>query len=159
MGLPWEKRGARMDETIDIVRGLTAGGWFEYDGDVWQLDRCKITPVSAQPIPILVGGHSAPALRRAAQRGDGWIHAGGDAGELAEMIPRVQRLRAEYGRERDPFEIHAMSIDAYTPDGVRRLEDAASPTRSSASGGPTRPSPTRNRWTRRSTCSAASPTA
>jgi probable F420-dependent oxidoreductase len=124
MGLPWEKRGARMDEAIDIVRGLTAGGWFEYDGDVWQLDRCKIAPVPARPIPILVGGHSAPALRRAASRGDGWIHAGGDAAELAEMVPQLQQLRAGYGREHEPFEIHAVSIDAYSPDGVRRLEDA-----------------------------------
>ena len=123
MGLPWEKRGIRMDETVDIVRGLCAGGWFEYDGEVWKLDKCKITPVPTQPIPILVGGHSAPALRRAALRGDGWIHAGGDASDLAEMIPRLHQLRAEYGRERDPFEIHAVSIDAYTPDGVRRLED------------------------------------
>jgi probable F420-dependent oxidoreductase len=124
MGLPWEKRGARMDETIDIVRGLTAGGWFEHDGEVWQLDRCKIAPVPSQPIPILVGGHSPPALRRAAQRGDGWIHGGGgDASDLAAMITRVRQLRADYGRERDPFEIHAISVDAYSADGVRRLED------------------------------------
>ena len=113
-----------MDETIDIVRGLTAGGWFEYDGETWQLDRCKISPVSGQPIPILVGGHSAPALRRAAQRGDGWIHAGGDAGDLVEMVAKVNKLRVDYGREREPFEIHAISMDAYSPDGVRRLEDA-----------------------------------
>ena len=124
MGLPWEKRGVRMDECIDIVRGLTAGDWFEYDGEVSHLDRCKITPVPAQPIPILVGGHAPPALRRAALRGDGWIHAGGDASELAAMITRVQKLRADYGRDRDPFEIHAISIDAYSADGVRRLEDA-----------------------------------
>ncbi len=124
MGVPWEHRGARMDETIDIVRGLTAGGWFEYHGDVCQLDRCKITPVPVRPIPILVGGHSPPALRRAAARGDGWIHAGGDAGDLAQMVEQVRTLRAGYGRERDPFEIHAISVDAYSPDGVRRLEDA-----------------------------------
>jgi probable F420-dependent oxidoreductase len=124
MGLPWEKRGARMDETIDIVRGLTAGGWFEYDGEVWQLDRGKISPVPSQPIPILVGGHSPPALRRAALRGDGWIHGGGgEAGDLGAMITRVQQLRADYGRQHDPFEIHAISVDAYSPDGVRRLED------------------------------------
>ena len=40
------------------------------------------------------------------------------------MIKHVQQLRVEYGRDRDPFEIHAVSIDAYSPDGVRRLEDA-----------------------------------
>ena len=60
MGLPWEKRGARMDETVDIIRGLMSGGWFEYKGDVWQLDRCKITPVPVQAVPILVGGDPLP---------------------------------------------------------------------------------------------------
>jgi hypothetical protein len=40
------------------------------------------------------------------------------------MIPQLHRLRAEYGRADEPFEIHAVSMDAYTPDGVRRLEDA-----------------------------------
>src|SRR4051794_17659877 len=39
MQLPWERRGVRMDETIDVVRGLTAGGWFAYDGDVLHVDR------------------------------------------------------------------------------------------------------------------------
>ncbi len=123
MQVPWERRGMRMDETIDVVRGLTAGDWFEYDGEVLQVDRCKICPVPAQPIPILVGGHAAPALRRAALRGDGWIHAGGDADELARMLARVHELRAEYGREREPFEIHVISLDAFTVDGAHRLED------------------------------------
>jgi alkanesulfonate monooxygenase SsuD/methylene tetrahydromethanopterin reductase-like flavin-dependent oxidoreductase (luciferase family) len=121
MQVPWERRGVRMDETIDVVRGLTAGGWFEYHGEVLQVDRCKICPVPAQPIPILVGGHAEPALRRAARRGDGWIHAGGDAEELTKMLGRVHELRAEYGRGHDPFEIHVISLDAFTVDGAHRL--------------------------------------
>ncbi len=123
MQLPWERRGVRMDETIDVVRGLTAGGWFEYRGEVLQVDRCKICPVPTQPIPILVGGHAPPALRRAAKRGDGWIHAGGDAAELGGMLARVHELRAEYGRANEPFEIHVISMDAFSVDGVRRLEE------------------------------------
>ncbi len=122
MDVPWEKRGVRMDEDIDIVRGLCAGGWFEYNGEVVQLDRCKISPVPDQPIPILVGGHAAPALRRAALRGDGWIHAGGDPAELGTMLEKLRALRAEYGRE-GPFEIHVISMDAFSVDGARRLED------------------------------------
>ena len=39
------------------------------------------------------------------------------------MLARLGELRKEYGRERDPFEVHAISLDAYTVDGVRRLED------------------------------------
>jgi probable F420-dependent oxidoreductase len=123
MQLPWERRGVRMDETVDVVRGLTAGGWFEYHGDVLHVERCKISPVPTRPIPILVGGHAPPALRRAARQGDGWIHAGGNATELTEMITRVHELRAEYGRERGPFEIHVISLDAFSIDGARRLEE------------------------------------
>jgi len=52
------------------------------------------------------------------------MHAGGgQAQDLGSAIARLVELRREYGREREPFEIHVISLDAYTPDGVRRLED------------------------------------
>jgi probable F420-dependent oxidoreductase len=123
MDVPWEGRGKRMDEMVDVLRGLTAGGWFEYHGVHVDLERCKITPVPETPIPLLVGGHADVALRRAARAGDGWIHAGGDPAELGTMIARVHALRAEYGRADEPYEIHAISLDAFSVDGVHRLED------------------------------------
>jgi probable F420-dependent oxidoreductase len=123
LGLPWDDRGKRMDECVDIVRGLTNGGWFEYEGEVIKLARCKISPTPSQPIPLLVGGHAPPALRRAAQRGDGWIHAGGDPDELGRMLARVRELRADSARAGEPFEVHVISMDAFTADGVKRLED------------------------------------
>ena len=123
MDVPWEKRGKRMDEMIDIVRGLATGEFFGYDGEIHQLEPIKISPVPTQPIPILVGGHSMPALRRAVTRGDGWMHAGGDPETLAKLLDRVHELRVEYGKDRDPFEIHVISMDAYTPDGIKRLEE------------------------------------
>ncbi len=122
-GQEWRGRGRRMDEMIEIIRGLTAGGFFRYTGEFYQLESMKLCPVPAQPIPILIGGHAEPALRRAARRGDGWMHAGGDPIELAGLLRRVRELRKEYGREREPFEIHVISLDAFTPDGIRRLED------------------------------------
>jgi probable F420-dependent oxidoreductase len=122
--VPWERRGARFDEQIDIVRGLTRGGYFSYDGEIYQLESVKICPVPTQPIPLLIGGHSKPALRRAARVGDGWMHAGAGGGEdLGELIAQLTKLRAEYGRENEPFEVHAISMDAYTPDGVKRMEE------------------------------------
>ncbi len=122
--VPWERRGARFDEQIDIVRGLTRGGYFSYDGEIYQLESVKICPVPTQPIPLLIGGHSKPALRRAARVGDGWMHAGAGGGEdLGELIAQLTKLRAEYGRENEPFEVHAISMDAYTPDGVKRMQE------------------------------------
>ncbi|WP_040796690.1 TIGR03619 family F420-dependent LLM class oxidoreductase [Nocardia higoensis] len=122
MDVPFEKRGARMDECIDIVRGLTAGGYFEFHGEFFDLPPIKIAPVPSEPIPILVGGHSKAALRRAAQRGDGWMHAGGDPAELDRLLGELDALRAEYGTRAD-FQVHVISMDGFTVDGIKRLED------------------------------------
>jgi probable F420-dependent oxidoreductase len=122
-GTQWKRRGPRMDEMIEIIRGLLAGGWFEHRGEFYEIPKLKICPVPARPVPILIGGHADPALRRAARLGDGWMHAGGGPEDLRELLARVQRYRREYGRESAPFEIHVGSPEAYTLDGVRRLED------------------------------------
>ena len=63
------------------------------------MSRCR-----RSPIPILIGGHAEPALRRAARLGDGWMHAGGDAADARALLARLRELRREYGREREPFE-------------------------------------------------------
>jgi probable F420-dependent oxidoreductase, Rv2161c family len=123
MGVPWERRGKRMDEAIDIVRGLSTGEYFEYHGEFFDIPAVKMTPAPPEPIPLLVGGHSDAALRRAVVRGDGWMHAGGDPEELDAMLAKLARIRKQEGRTDDPFEVHVISFDAYTPDGVKRLED------------------------------------
>lgn len=131
-GVPWEARGARMDECVEIVRGLTAprtarrpgpgGGFFEHHGETFDVPAIKMAPVPTEPIPILVGGHSEAALRRAA-RLDGWMHGGGDPADLPRLLARLGELRKAGGVEDDPFEVHAVSFDAYSADGVHRLED------------------------------------
>jgi alkanesulfonate monooxygenase SsuD/methylene tetrahydromethanopterin reductase-like flavin-dependent oxidoreductase (luciferase family) len=120
--VPWEGRGRRMDEAVDIVRGLSAGGWFEYHGEVYDLPPVKISPTPSRPLPILVGGHATPALRRAA-RSDGWLHGGGDPAELPGLLEQLARLREEEGTTDRPFEVHVISLDAFSVDGVHRLED------------------------------------
>ncbi len=120
--VPWEGRGRRMDEAVDIVRGLSAGGYFEYHGDVYDLPSIKISPTPTEPLPILVGGHAPPALRRAA-RSDGWLHGGGDPDDLPGLLERLDRLREEEGTSDRPFEVHVISLDAYSVDGIRRLEE------------------------------------
>lgn len=122
-GSDWKTRGARLDEAIEIVRGLSKGEFFGYHGRHYRFEPVKLCPVPAKPIPILVGGHAEAALRRAARLGDGWMHAGGDPEQLGSMLARLGKLRREYGRERLPFEVHVISLDAFTPAGVRRLED------------------------------------
>jgi probable F420-dependent oxidoreductase len=121
-GTEWTTRGARLNEMIDIVRGLTRGGYFEHHGKHYDFPRIKICPTPAQPIPILIGGHSEAALKRAA-RNDGWMHAGGDQALLEGYLNRLHALRVEYGRDHLPFENHVISFDGFTVDGVKKLAD------------------------------------
>ncbi|MGH3336324.1 MAG: TIGR03619 family F420-dependent LLM class oxidoreductase [Nocardioides sp.] len=123
LGVPWERRGKRMDECIDILRGLTTGDYFGYDGEFYSFPPLKQSPAPTEPIPILVGGHSDAALRRAVLKGDGWMHAGGDGEELDRLLARLAEIRKAEGDERDDFEVHVISYDAYDPHGVQRLAD------------------------------------
>ena len=123
IGADWAGRGQRLDDSIVILRGLAAGGYFEYQGKTFTLPAIKIAPVPAEPIPVLIGGHADAALRRAARLGDGWMHGGGDLADLPRLLARLAELRREFGTEGRPFEVHVISMDAYTVDGVRRLEE------------------------------------
>jgi alkanesulfonate monooxygenase SsuD/methylene tetrahydromethanopterin reductase-like flavin-dependent oxidoreductase (luciferase family) len=121
--VPWKGRGRRMNEMMEMIRGLSRGEFYSYEGEVFQLQSIKMAPAPTEPIPLLIGGHSEAALRRAVTLGDGWMHAGGDQGELEKMIARIRALRKEHGVEDRPFEIHAASYLALTADGLRQLED------------------------------------
>jgi alkanesulfonate monooxygenase SsuD/methylene tetrahydromethanopterin reductase-like flavin-dependent oxidoreductase (luciferase family) len=121
MGVPFAKRGKRMDECIEIIRGLTSGDYFEFHGEFYDIPKTKMTPAPTEPIPILIGGHADAALRRAA-RCDGWMHGGGSPEELDALLVRLNQFREEQGQT-GPFEIHVISGDGFTVDGVKRLED------------------------------------
>ena len=121
MGVPFAKRGKRMDECIDIIRGLTSGDYFEYHGEFYDIPKIKMTPAPTEPIPILIGGHADAALRRAA-RNDGWMHGGGNE-DLDELLATLNRYRDEEGTADKDFQIHVISVDGFTVDGVKRLED------------------------------------
>ncbi len=121
-GTEWKTRGARLDEMIAIIRGLTHGGYFAFHGKHYDVPSIKICPTPTAPIPILIGGHSEAALKRAA-RNDGWMHAGGDQTKLEDYLKRIDELRREYGRAHLPFENHVISFDGFTVDGVKKLAD------------------------------------
>jgi len=120
---PWERRGKRMDEQIEIIQQLAAGGFVEYHGEFYDLPAVKICPTPTEKLPILIGGHAEAALKRAARLCDGWMHAGSESEQLPTMIGRLTELRREYGREDEPFEIHVISMDGYSVDGCARLEE------------------------------------
>ncbi|MFW0789701.1 TIGR03619 family F420-dependent LLM class oxidoreductase [Gordonia sp. CPCC 205333] len=123
MGVDFKRRGKRMDECMDIIRGLSTGEYFEFHGEFYDIPKIKMSPAPTEPIPMLVGGHADAALRRAVVRGDGWMHGGGDGEELDMLLGKINDIRKAEGKLDDPFEVHVISLDAYTVDGCKRLED------------------------------------
>lgn len=118
-GAPYPKRGARVDEMIEIIRLILGGGMVEYHGKFFDFDKLQISPAPSEPMPIYVGGHTEPALKRAARVGDGWASAMMKLSELRETIDRLGELRASYDRADVPFEIQAVCIDRFGVDGYR----------------------------------------
>lgn len=116
-------RGARVDEAIQILRLCMGGGFVEFHGRHYDFDRLIMEPHPKTRIPIYVGGMTDAARRRAARYGDGWLGVSHTAEELGKIIPELTRMRREFGREKEPFDILLHCPDANTVDDVRRLED------------------------------------
>jgi probable F420-dependent oxidoreductase len=138
VGIPYRDRGRRMDECIDVLRKLwSSEEVIEHRGEFFDFTkpiRFEPKPLSRKPIPLLIGGISAPALRRAGWLGDGWIahhplrtvpatpdELRADRLQLAEEIATIGRHRAEAGRSELAFDI-AAGFNA-TLDDVQALED------------------------------------
>ena len=105
LGSVYGTRGRYADESINIMRELWTSEDPEYDGEFYSFSEVKFSPKPAQKPgpPILVGGISRPALRRAATLGDGWHPLRPSMTELADNIQVIRRIAME--ARRDPSEI------------------------------------------------------
>jgi len=124
MQQPFERRGRRMDEMIEVMRLLWRGGMVEHHGEFYDFDRLEMSPVPSEEIPIYVGGLSKPALRRAARLCDGWISDLHTVDELRAIVAELRALRADSPRAGRPLQILAAASDAFDLDGYRRMRDA-----------------------------------
>ncbi|MFQ5417445.1 MAG: TIGR03619 family F420-dependent LLM class oxidoreductase [Myxococcota bacterium] len=124
LGESFRNRGRRADEMIDVLRKLWTGGMVEHHGEFYDFAPLRMSPAVEGEIPLIVGGLSEPALRRAARIGDGWISDIHTTEELAAIVAKLDAFRAEYGREQRPFQVIAAAKDAFDVDGFKRLEGA-----------------------------------
>lgn len=122
-GQEMKTRGKRLDETIDILRAVLAGGYVEHHGDHYDFDRLSMAPWPTEPVPIYVGGHSDPALRRAARAGDGWIAVQVTPEQLDEVLARLRPLLDEHGRDRARYEIKVTPLVPAEVDAMAALAD------------------------------------
>ncbi|NYT93387.1 TIGR03619 family F420-dependent LLM class oxidoreductase [Salinispora sp. H7-4] len=123
-GSPFAARGARGDEAIEVLRLILGGGMVEHHGKHFDFGRLQMSPAPTAQVPIYVGGHTDAALRRAARLGDGWTSAMMRFDELCATIDQLARLRVEYDRADQPFEIQAVCVDRFGLVGFQQQAEA-----------------------------------
>jgi alkanesulfonate monooxygenase SsuD/methylene tetrahydromethanopterin reductase-like flavin-dependent oxidoreductase (luciferase family) len=108
-GVDPRTRGRRMNESLQILRGLRDGTPVTFDGDFYSLADALILPALSPPIPLVVGGRSDAAVRRAATLGDGWLGIWVSPRRYATVRDEIERQSTAAGRDPNGFE-HALNV-------------------------------------------------
>ena len=125
MELPFETRGRRVDESIRIIQRLFAEDVVEHDGEFFHFRPVQFLPKPVQDPwpPMLIGGDSPAALRRAALLGDGWLPMAQTIDTFPGNLRRLGALREDAGRQ-GRFEVSVFRFGPPTLELIRRYEEA-----------------------------------
>ena len=129
VGVPWERRGARTDDYLGVLRSLWCDDPSTFAGEFYTLAPCHQYPKPVQDPhpPIHIGGESDAALRRTARFGRGWHTFNRLPADLAAPLARLDELLAAEGRTRDeitvtvcPYfqEFSPATVDQYAAAGA-----------------------------------------
>ena len=122
IGVPFADRGARTDDHVHALRSLWDQDAATYHGEFVDFENAKMYPKPVNgTVPIVVGGHTKPAARRAGRLGDGFFPARTSPEELAGLLEEMHRAAKDAGRDPDAIEVTAGGV--MDLDGVKRFGD------------------------------------
>jgi len=124
VGVPFTERGARTNEAIRAIRSLWKETPEPFTGKFFQWGAVESNPKPVQKpgVPIIVGGHSDAAARRAARYGDGFFPARGDRDTLTHLLTVLRDECLKIGRKPESIEL-TTGGGLVDRDAVRRYED------------------------------------
>lgn len=118
LGVPFARRGARLDEQIEVMRRLWREPVVDITGTFHRIDRGGIAPQPAADIPIWFGGSSPHALARAVRLGDGFLF-GSSGSRIVGLVEQTQQLLAQAGRDPATFGFEALVDWSKGPEAWR----------------------------------------
>jgi len=118
-------RGRRMDECLTILRQLLTGAPVTFHGQFFDLDDAVISPPAAG-LPVIVGGRSDRAIRRAGRLGDGWLGIWNSPRRFAAAVEMAAAEASRAGRPGPPAR-HAMQVWCGLADSRQAARDCLAP--------------------------------
>ncbi len=127
LGVPFARRGKRLDDYIGAMRALWADGEASYEGEFTSFSRAisRPKPVTGS-VPVVIGGHSEAAAKRAGRMGDGFFPGKGSPDQLRELFAVMRTAAEEAGRDPDAIELTTGGEAAFAPDPVAALQQLES---------------------------------
>jgi probable F420-dependent oxidoreductase len=124
--IPWSERAGRTEEAIGVMRSLWTEEETSHVGRYFEFGRSLFWPKPARPggPPILIGGESTAALKRAARLGDGWCARYQTPESLRPRLKVISDMRAEHGTGDRPFEVMVKIDPDFTLDALAALDSA-----------------------------------
>ncbi|MBI2819655.1 MAG: TIGR03619 family F420-dependent LLM class oxidoreductase [Acidobacteria bacterium] len=100
LGVPFRQRAGRLRETVEILRGIWTSGRLAYAGRYYSFPEMTSYPMPIQVggPPIWFGAFADPALKRAAELGDGWFGAGGKVEKVTKRLTKMREFAREHGK-------------------------------------------------------------
>jgi len=124
LGVPFARRGTRLDDYVAAMRALWASDDASYSGEFAEFTSVVSRPrPAAGAVPIVVGGHSEAAARRAGRLGDGFFPGKGSNERLSELFDIMRAAALDHDRDPDAIEITTGGAAAFAPDPVAALKE------------------------------------
>ncbi len=123
LGVPFDDRGRRLDAYIEAMRALWAGGEVDLENEFVTYERAMSRPVPTRDVPIVIGGHTHVAARRAGRLGDGFFP--GKADDLPALLRTMRDAAEEAGRDPDAIEVTYGDPELFGADPLAAVERMA----------------------------------
>jgi len=131
-GVPTERRVARFEEALKVMKALWTEEQANFAGEIWRLENVRMSPKPLQKphIPVIFGGHAEPALRRAVRLGNGWMAAGSiSTAQSIESLRQIRGYLADAGRSESDFMLSKrlyVAVDDDEAKARRKLSESLS---------------------------------